>query len=131
MVGVEPLFVGRGAAFVPHERLIGAGAVDVAAQQAAFGVVFGNEVGAVVEELGGGGAKLGLPQAPFGVVVEAGGSAGFGGGFEAVVGIESVGPGAVTGGVAVGVVGDGGGADLGVLVKAVDKLMLIDRPKNV
>ena len=119
MVGVEPLFVGHALALVPDDRLIRARAVDVAAQEVAAGVVFGDELGAVVEELGGGAGDRGFLQAAFGVVVEAGCCAGFVGGFEAVVGVEGVGPGAVSGEVAVGVVLDFGGADLGVLVLAV------------
>ena len=53
------------------------------------------------------------------VVVEGGAAAAFGGGFEHVFGVVAVGPDAVAGEVAVGVVAHGIAGDVGVLVEAI------------
>jgi hypothetical protein len=51
MIGVERVAVGEAAAFIPDQRLVNAGPVDVASEKSAAGaIVFRNECIAVVEK---------------------------------------------------------------------------------
>src|SRR5690606_8053078 len=104
LIGDEPPAVARPRAFVPDERLVDAGAVDVATEEGARGVVLGDHVGAVVEEPGRGRARD-LVQPPGRIVAEADAARGPD---QAVVEVVGVALRAVVREVAAGVVGGRG-----------------------
>ena len=104
----RPGLVGRRGAFVPHQRLINAGAMHVAAQYGVGAVVFGNQVRAVIEQIGHRPAKGGLAQPPFAVVGQGRGITGLVGALQAVVEVVAISPDAVADQVAVTVVADAG-----------------------
>ncbi len=122
MVGIQPAFVAGACPFVPHQGLVNAGAVDIAAQQGAGAVVFGGQVGAVIEQVGGGPADDGLAQPAFGIVAEAGGGCGAVGGLQAVVKVVAISPHAIASQVAVGVIGKAAAPNAAVLVEAVRRV---------
>ena len=117
LVLVQPGFVGRGGAFIPHQRFIYAGAVHVAAQERATAVVFSHEIDTVIGQAGDGARQGGLAQTPCAIVREAVARAGFIGTDQLVVEVVGVGPYAVPGQVALGGMREGGASSCGVLVE--------------
>ena len=126
MVGVEAAAVAERAAFVPHYRIVGADAVDVAPEHVPRAVIFGDQLVAVVEELGGARASArGLEQAAERIVAEARRLAAAGRD-EPVLGVEHEAGRAVGRQIAVGVVAEARGASGRVLVEAVDAVGAAD-----
>ena len=119
LILVQPGFVGRGGAFVPHQRFVYAGGVHVAAQQCAAAVVFSHEIDTVIGQAGDGARQGGLPQTPCSIVRQAVARAGFIGTDQLVVEVVGVGPYAIPGQVAFGVMSEGGASGGRVLVEAV------------
>ncbi len=78
--------------------------MHVTSQQGAGAVVFGDQVAAVVAQVGNDTGQGGLPQAACSVVGQAVGRAGFVGGGQLVVEVVGIRPHTVTAEVAVGVV---------------------------
>jgi hypothetical protein len=105
MVGVKVTAQRRACRVVPEQRLVGAGAVGVGAEQCAGAVIFDRDVVAVVDEPGRARGCRDLPQPPERIVAERrrvpARSA-----HQPVFGVVDVGVRAVGGEVAVGVVGE-------------------------
>ena len=119
LVLVQPGFVGRGGAFVPHQRFVYSRAVHVAAQECAAAVVFSHEIDTVIGQAGDGARQGGLAQTPCAIVRQAVARAGFIGTDQLVVEVVGVGPYAIPGQVALGVMSERSASGCRVLVEAV------------
>jgi hypothetical protein len=131
-VGVEQPLGGRGdpGALVLDQRIVGAGAVDVAPQQRTGAVVLRDQVVAVIDQPGGGRARMGRRQPPQGIVGQNRKARTIGRARaradQPVLGVVAIEGAARLGEVAVGIVSEARASRGGVLVESVGRVGPVD-----